>query len=1412
MSLRRKKYKWMCVCLLLIGGLIRPSSAQTYKLGDNPPPPPQDSETQKKKDSQQKDAQKSAPQKPLGWGSNIENARLGRAAEQALKKGDYKVALDYAERATRSAPNDPKQWFLLGYVARLARKTQLSLDSYNHGLRLDPSSLDGLSGLAQTYNTMGRREEAERLLNQVLAANPKRHNDAALLGEIYLQTGRYDDALRMLGGVESAQPAARTELLIALTYERMKQFEQANRYLTLAKTHAPNNPEVKRAVASYYRETGNYAAAIATLKSIHNPSPQVKAELAYTYQLSGNADEAAKLFMQAANAAPGDLNLQLSAAQAAVAANHIEKADPFLKRAAGLNPDHYRLHAIRGQIARLQDQNQDAVREYNAALASLPANPPEGNLYGIQLHVNLVELYRTLQDENSAQQHLQTAQAAIGQLNETGAKRPEFLRLRATIEMFAGDLKKAGDDIQEALNLDPNNPNNMQLSGDLLVKMGRPQDALAIYQKILAIDAKNRSALTAAGFVSRTVGDNKQAEKYFDRLAADYPRLYQPHLALGDLYASQKEFDKAEASYRKAYDRSNSNSLIIAGGMNAAIEAKRLPLAEEWMSRATPQMLQHPFVMREQERYYSLKGDYEKSAEIGREAIKKLPNDRDVVVYLGYDLLHLEKYDELSELTAQYKDKLPKEPDIPLLAGYVHKHNGQLEEARQDFSLAAERDPKVTTAIVNRGYVLKELHQPTLAAADFEAALRADPKNGEAHLGLAYTDLDLHRPHAALKQVQLAQQVMGDSLPIHLIRAAAYAGEGSLTKAAAEYRVAIQMSPETAGLHMALADVLYGLNQYTASIEELRTSEKLDSSNPEVYAKLARSYAQLRDRENTLQNVHLAESRMPTDPKEKSNLLLETGEALGALGDRQAAMQRFEQALDIPGADRFGIRLAIGKQMAIDNKWDDARRQVALGMMEVKMGQTAPAEGHEWIEAADIFLRMNEFQLAETAYQHALSDGASEQDARVGLANTYLAIGDTERAQAQIAAVGREDDSEPSYQFLLAKANLYRHQHQNTQALTAFAQAADAAGENASADREMLIAAGNEGMRINQHLSVLSNFTVSPIFEDTTVYPLDAKLDVLHPLPGQQNLLPLPRSSMQTEFTGAYHLHFGGFPDAGGFFQVRNSRGEISLPSADRIVDRDTTDYSFNIGLNPILHLGRNVLSFNTGIQETIRRDSSDPVDMNQNLFRQFVYMSSSSFFNMVSVRGYAIRESGPFTEKNQSSRDLSASVEFRVGRPWNKTALIVGWGARDEIFNPIPREFYYTSTYGGIEHRFSERLTLRAVMEDLRSWRVEGTDFAIAQAIRPAGTILYAPNDRWRFEGNFAYSRNSSFHAYDAVQSGFTVSYAMPFHRSYRDENGQVQLSYPVRFTGGIQQQSFFEFPGANSQQFRPFIGLTIF
>jgi len=150
--------------------------------------------------------------------------------------------------------------------------------------------------------------------------------------------------------------------------------------------------------------------------------------------------------------------------------------------------------------------------------------------------------------------------------------------------------------------------------------------------------------------------------------------------------------------------------------------------------------------------------------------------------------------------------------------------------------------------------------------------------------------------------------------------------------------------------------------------------------------------------------------------------------------------------------------------------------------------------------------------------------------------------------------------------------------------------------------------------------------------------------------------------------------------------------------------------------------------------------------------------------------------------------------------------------GGRDEQFHPVVREFYYTSAYLGIEHRFSESLNLRAVAEDLRSWRVDGNRFAIAQALRPVGSVQFSPVRNWSVDATVAYSRNMGFHAYDAVQSGFSVSYAMPFRRVFKDEGNPVELRYPIRFSAGMQQEEFFNFTGGSSHHFSPYVRITLF
>lgn len=1396
---------------LLVVATAALSHAQTYELGGP---------SQKTPTPARPGKPPVASQPSLGWGSNIQDARLARAAELALKQGKRGEAVVFAQRAAQASPNDPQLWILLGYAARLNGQLGLSSEAYSRGLRLKPGSPDAMSGLAQTDNLMGRTDEAQRLLRQVLAADPGRVDDALLLGEMILKGGNPSGAIEYFRRAEGKQPSTRAEVLLAIAYQRMKQFDQANHYLDLARKRAPGNPDVERSLAGFYIETGNYPDAITALQAIRNPRPDVLAELAYVNQLTGRLTEAARLYSKAADGDPKDLGLQLSAAQAHVAAGSIDKAGPYLTRAERLDPEYYRLHAIRGEIARLEDRLPDAVREYRKVITVLPASPAEGPLYGIQIHMDLAELYQSLKQTAASREQLDIAHTQIGALDEQGPARPPFLRLRSSIELHLGDLDRAKKDVDEALALNPKDPAALQLDGDLLVKQGHPDQALLAYNRILDIDPKNRFALISLGYASRAAGRDQDAEKYFRRLADTYPNFYVPYLALGDLYTARRDFARAEANYTHAYQLAPKNALIIAGGMNAGIEAHTLDVAGTWAGRVTPEMRDEPQVLREEERYLAFRGDYTQSAERGEQAMKDLPKDRDVAVYLGYDYLNLKRYDDLLRLTARYNDVLPKEPDIPLLAGYVHKHNGELETARQDFSEALDRDPDIVTAYVNRGYVLHDLGQPGPAEADFEAAIKREPNNGEAHLGLAYTDLDLKRPQLAIKQSQLAEQALGDSEALHLIRGTAWGQRHQLTKAATEYRLALKFNPDDATVHSALAGVLFSARNYRDAITELNIAQKNNPTDANTYALLARSYAELGDREQTMRNVELAERYAPSLPKKahqevsgEAGVYLSTGAALTRIGDENGALERYRKALLLPTSDRVGVRLAIAHLLVDQGHGEEARRQIALGLMEAEAGETVPASGEQLIEVADLFRSLHDYQLSQDYLDRAQSVGAPEASVRLGRANNYIALGDTARAQGELASISREAGSDPDYQFLLTQANVYRQQHENAQALTAFAQAADAAGEDQTAEQNLLAAGADEGLRVTPRVSLLSDFAVSGIFEDTTVYVLDSKLDALTPVPITDTaLLPSPRSSLQTAGTAAYHLHLGALPTASGFFQVRNARGQIFVPATNSITNRNTTDYSFNFGLNPTVHFGRNVVTFNSGVQATIRRDAITPKALNQNLFRIFTYASTSSFFNAVSASGYVLRESGPFTDLNLHSRALVGAIDFRVGAPWGKTSLITGWAANDQKFDPQRFENYYTASYIGLNRRFGSTVNVRAVVEDLRAWRKVDTRSGIAQALRPAGVVDFSPARSWRVQVSSAWNNTRGFHVYDAIQNGAAVSYAMPFRREFNDQGREVPLAYPIRFSAGLEEETFYNFSGPHATQLRPYFSISLF
>jgi len=244
--------------------------------------------------------------------------------------------------------------------------------------------------------------------------------------------------------------------------------------------------------------------------------------------------------------------------------------------------------------------------------------------------------------------------------------------------------------------------------------------------------------------------------------------------------------------------------------------------------------------------------------------------------------------------------------------------------------------------------------------------------------------------------------------------------------------------------------------------------------------------------------------------------------------------------------------------------------------------------------------------------------------------------------------------------------------------------------------------------------------------------------------------------------------------------------------------------------VGPMLELGNVKLSFMPGLQYTIRRDTEAPGPMDQNLFRQFLYVSSSAIANWVSFSGDLIREAGPFTDQDLHSRDFSGAIDFRVGQPWSKNALLVGYNARDLLFGPSIHEYYQTVSYAGLERGFGAHLRVSAVAEFLRAWRVEGSQYAIAQTLRPRFNVDTQFKDHWALSVQGAWSSGRDFHAYDNVTAGFQVSYTRErmLDRAIGSETATV--AYPMRFSLGMQEQSFYDFPGHAHTQVVPSAQVT--
>ena len=187
--------------------------------------------------------------------------------------------------------------------------------------------------------------------------------------------------------------------------------------------------------------SAKYSDAIAALKSIRNPKPDVTAELAYTYQLDGKLDDSARALCASRECrAQGFGSATFRCTGRSRRRFRSTTRTHFSSAPRCSMPNHYRLHAIRGEIAQLQERDARRRRAnikllwptlpaYSSRRAALRNSAAHGS-YGS----SITECATTMR----AQHQLKIAQTAINALSETNSSNGPFLRLRALIKMNSG--------------------------------------------------------------------------------------------------------------------------------------------------------------------------------------------------------------------------------------------------------------------------------------------------------------------------------------------------------------------------------------------------------------------------------------------------------------------------------------------------------------------------------------------------------------------------------------------------------------------------------------------------------------------------------------------------------------------------------------------------------------------------------------------------------------------------------------------------------------------------------------------------------------------------------------------------------------------------------------------------------------
>ncbi|MCA1575040.1 MAG: tetratricopeptide repeat protein [Acidobacteria bacterium] len=372
-------------------------------------------------------------------------------------------------------------------------------------------------------------------------------------------------------------------------------------------------------------------------------------------------------------------------------------------------------------------------------------------------------------------------------------------------------------------------------------------------------------------------GDFATAIREFTILSRLLPDVAEVHSNLGVAYYFHKQRGEALAAFEKALQlKPNLISALIFSGI-ANYELSKPAPATKLLERAVELSPADPLAQIWLAHSYAAQSRFREAVEHFLAASEHSPNDVDIWYGLGQAYMELGRQ-EVERLT----EIAPKGSRILQLAGDLWLLRAASDNALALYQEALKRRPGLTEVqqIVAQLLGRQGKSQP-MEVSPSPPVPAVSPTPEDLHY-LAATQFR-ERARRAFERIPA---LGANSYRAHQVLAESLQAQGRADEALAEYRAALNLKPDLAGIHREIGDLLMGEGRVTEALEEYRAELLLRPNDAQVHYRMGRTLIVLgkgEDAEASLNQALALGGGPPAAHKELGRIYVNRGQPAKAV-------------------------------------------------------------------------------------------------------------------------------------------------------------------------------------------------------------------------------------------------------------------------------------------------------------------------------------------------------------------------------------------------------------------------------------------------------------------------------------------------------------------------------------------------